>query len=57
MDVKTFTLPVLVFGIMPALSVKIAHGASANGRLGAVSTPAGTPFADGLYRGCYPRAA
>jgi hypothetical protein len=31
MDVKTFTLPVLVFGIMPALFVRIAHAPSTNG--------------------------
>jgi hypothetical protein len=31
MDVKTFTLPVLVFDIMPALSVRIADAVPSNG--------------------------
>ncbi len=57
MDVKRFTLPVLVFGIMPALPVRNADDASKNGGLGAVCGAPEAFFAGWIYRGSSPPAA
>src|SRR5580704_2637771 len=57
MDVKTFTLRVLVFGIMPAPSARIADASATNGYLGTVCRPPRAFFADWLQRGGSPPKA
>jgi hypothetical protein len=57
MDVKTFTLPVLVFDIMPALLARYVHASPTNGHPGAVCHAPRSFFAVPIQRGNPPAVA